>query len=85
MRQPLYLVEDSNHSAGRATAVWQAACQALGLELEVLHLDAPTTRALCERLDLHSYPALLQGEQILAVGVPDPDTARRILSQITEA
>jgi len=85
MRQPLYLVEDHNHSAGRAATVWQAACQALGLELEVLDLEAPTTRTLCERLGLHSYPALLQGEQVLAVGVPDPDTARRILSRITES
>ncbi len=83
MTQPLYLVEDNSHSAGRAAAVWQAACESLGLELEVLNLEAPATRALCERLDLHSYPALVQGDQVLAVGVPDPATARRVLGQIT--
>lgn len=82
MANKLYLIEEDKNAASRASAVWQAACQSLGLELEVLSLTSATTRTLCERLALHSFPALLQGDRILAVGIPDPGAARQILSRL---
>ncbi len=62
--------------------IWQQACDDAGYRLEILTPDDADARKLRERLSLNLYPALIQGERIVAVGSPDAETARNILAHI---
>lgn len=66
------------------TRIWREACEATNHTLEVLEFQQPDTRRLIERLQLNTFPALLQEERVVAVGNPTPESARRVLAGLAE-
>lgn len=67
------------------THIWREACKQANHTLEILEPGQPATRKLIERLHLNTFPALLLGDRILAVGNPTPESARQVLASLDEA
>lgn len=78
----LRLILSDTDANAPARDVWQKACDDAGYALEILLASDAAARELSERLSLNLYPALLQGDRIIAVGSPDRDTAQRILADL---
>ncbi len=71
--------------AGQAQSVWATACREAGFELEVFAANDASVQPLTRKLGLNTYPALLQADQIIAIGTPDPARARQILAGLGRA
>jgi len=78
----LRLILADTDADSRVCHVWQQACDDAGCRLDILAPDDPAARELRERLSLNLFPALIQNERIIAVGFPDVETARKILTHI---
>jgi len=78
----LRLILPDTDDPGQARSVWQTACDEAGFALEIHAASDPVAQNIASELGLNTYPALLQADQIIAVGTPDPDTARQILDRL---
>lgn len=67
-----------------AMEIWRNACIESNVNLEILDSRQPATRDLIEHLHLNTFPALLLKERVLAVGSPTPESARQLLSELSE-
>ena len=78
----LRLILPDTDAPGQARRVWQTACDEAGFRLEIHAAGDPVVRDITGELGLNTYPALLLDDRIIAVGTPDPDSARRILERL---
>ena len=75
----LCLILDGNPASSNAESIWRDACQHSGNTLEVLKPDDPEYQTVLEQLKLNTFPALVQDNRVLAVGIPTAETARQLL------
>ena len=80
----LLIVPDNKYIADMAINLWQPLCSELGCTLEILNITNPKTRELMLTVGLSTYPALLVGKIVKAVGIPDMDRARQLLKKEKE-
>ena len=81
----LRLILPDTDDPGQARSVWQTACDEAGFTLEIHAASDPAIQTITRSLELNTYPALLQADQIIAIGTPDLDSARQILAGLTTA
>ncbi len=79
----LRLILPDTDDTTQAKRVWEAACAAAGVDLQVLVASDAIARQLARELGLNTYPALLQANRIIAVGTPDAKTARDIVERLS--
>lgn len=80
----LCLILDTNPSTHDAENIWRTACQESGDSLEILQPEKMESRVLIEQLHLNTFPALVLNDRVLAVGIPTPEDAKRLLTQLKE-
>ena len=80
----LRLILPDTDDPGQARSVWQTACNEAGFTLEIHAASDPGIRDITRELGLNTYPALLLADQIIAVGTPDPASARQILERLAK-
>jgi hypothetical protein len=78
----LCLVLDSSQASHKAETIWRDACEANGDKLEIVDTENNRYQSLIGQLHLNTFPALLQGDQVLAVGIPTPESARNLLMEL---
>lgn len=79
----LCLILDANPSSRQAEAIWRDACEGSGDTLEVVNTENTKYQPLVEQLHLNSFPALVQNQRVLAVGIPTLENAKKLLNQLT--
>ncbi len=62
--------------------IWQEACVESDIKLETIYLDSEQGQKLAERLKLASFPALINDKKIIAVGHPNTQSAKNLISQL---
>lgn len=78
----LCLILDTNLASQKAVAIWRDACEDSGDSLEIVNTDCIQYQPIVEQLYLNTFPALVQGNQVLAVGIPTPESARKLLTKL---
>jgi hypothetical protein len=81
----LCLILDTNPASREAETVWRDACEHNGDRLEIVNTENTKYQPLVEQLHLNTFPALLQANRVLAVGIPTPESARKLLTDIATA
>jgi hypothetical protein len=81
----LYLILDTNPASHNAEIIWRDACQDSGDTLEVINPDNTQYQALIEQFHLNTFPALIQNDRVLAVGIPTAESARKLLTELNAA
>ena len=79
----LCLILNPNPTSHEAETVWREACEDNGDTLEIVNTGNTKYQALVEQLHLNTFPALLQENRVLAVGTPTPESARKLLTEVT--
>ncbi len=79
----LFLILDTKQTSHDAETIWHDACADSSITLQVLKPDNPQYQALVEQLHLNSFPALVQNQRVLAVGIPTLESAKKLLSELT--
>jgi len=79
----LCLILDANPSSRQAEIIWRDACEGSGDTLEVVNTENTKYQPLIEQLHLNSFPALVQNQRVLAVGIPTLENAKKLLNQLT--
>ena len=62
--------------------IWSEECSKHHVELDVVFLEAKNGQNLAKQLDLKSFPALISGTKVIAVGRPDKHDAERIIADL---
>lgn len=75
----LLLLTDRCATCVQTEQVWKQACNEHKHELTILSTQSALGRSLVENLDLHTFPALIAGARVCAVGLPSLCAARDIL------
>lgn len=78
----LCLVLDSSLASHKAATIWRDACEASGDTLEIVDTANNRYQSLIGQLHLNTFPALLQGNQVLAVGIPTLESAQNLLTEL---
>jgi hypothetical protein len=78
----LCLILNTNPACHEAETVWREACEDTGDTLEIVNTENIKYQALVEQLHLNSFPALLQDNRVLAVGIPTSESARKLLTEV---
>ena len=81
----LCLILGTKPASHDAEIIWRDACQNSGVTLEIVKSDNAQYQALIEQLRLNTFPALLQDNRVLAVGIPTPESARKLLTELNTA
>jgi len=81
----LCLILGTKPASHDAEIIWRDACQNSGVTLEVVKPDDTQYQALVEQLQLNTFPALVQDNRVLAVGIPTPESARKLLTELASA
>lgn len=81
----LCLILGTKPASHDAEIIWRDACQNSGVTLEVVNPDNAQYQPLVEQLHLNSFPALLQDNRVLAVGIPTAESARKLLTELANA
>jgi hypothetical protein len=82
MTMNLCLVLDSSLASHKAETIWRDACEVSGDTLEIVNAANNRYHPLVGQLHLNTFPALLQGNQVLAVGIPTPEDAQKLLTEL---
>jgi hypothetical protein len=72
-------------SCAKTRQVWQSACEKHHLGLEVMGLEHTEGKALADRLDINTFPALVVDGKIKAIGHPDEHSASRLVALLTDS
>lgn len=78
----LCLILDTNLASQKAETIWRDACKDSGDRLEIVNIENTKYQRLVEQLHLNTFPALLQANRVLAVGIPTPESARNLLTEL---
>lgn len=78
----LCLILDTNLASQKAETIWRDACKESCDTLEIVNTENTKYQPLVEQLHLNSFPALLQDNRVLAVGIPTPESARKLLTDV---
>jgi hypothetical protein len=78
----LLLILDTNRASHKAETIWRDACKNSGDMLEIVKTENTRYQPILNRLHLNTFPALVQGNQVIAVGVPTPESAKKLLSDL---
>lgn len=78
----LSLILDTNLASHKAETVWRDACKESGDILEIVNTENTQYRPMVEKLHLNTFPALVQDSTVLAVGIPTPESARKLLTDL---
>lgn len=76
----LRLILDTSPTSHNAEIIWREACRDSGDTLEIVNATSDQFQSLVEHLHLNTFPALVHGNQVLAVGKPTPEGARKFLT-----
>jgi hypothetical protein len=79
----LCLILGTKPASHDAESIWRDACQNSGVTLEVINPDSTQYQTLVEQLHLNTFPALVQDNRVLAVGIPTPENAKKLLTELT--
>lgn len=79
----LCLILDTKPASYDAETIWRDACVNNGVPLEVIKPDNTQYQSLVEQLRLNTFPALVQDDRVLAVGIPTPESATKLLTELT--
>lgn len=80
MRIQLIVSEDCDPCRA-AEKIWAVVCAQRRLRLEIVDLNSPAGREMGNALELHSVPALLLDNRLVAVGVTTKSRAHELLDQ----
>jgi len=80
----ILLLAGSYSSCQKTQRVWQEVSLKHNLEISILDLEHKDGQTLAERLNLKSFPALINNNKVIAVGNPDYQKAEKIISDILE-
>lgn len=78
----LCLVLDTNLASREAEIIWRDACKDSGDTLEIINASDTKYHTLVEQLQLNTFPALLQDNRVLAVGIPTRENATKLLTEL---
>lgn len=78
----LCLILDTNLASDKAATVWRDACNDNGDTLEIVNTENTQYQPMVEKLHLNTFPALVRDNQVLAVGIPTPESARKLLTDL---
>jgi hypothetical protein len=78
------ILKDDSPMCQQTKRTWTEACDEFGLEIEVFFLDTPPGKILSEQLKVTTFPALFADGIPAAVGIPEPPTARHIISELLD-
>jgi hypothetical protein len=81
----LCLILDTKPASHDAEIIWHDACVNNGVTLEVIKPDNTQYQLLVEQLRLNTFPALVQDDRVLAVGIPTAESATKLLTELTTA
>ena len=81
----LCLILDTNLASQKAETIWREACEDNGDTLEIVNTENTKYQPLVEQLHLNSFPALVQDNRVLAVGIPTAESATKLLTELTTA
>lgn len=62
--------------------IWQNECLKHNIEIDVLDLENENGQIFATQFNLKSFPALIMGKKIIAVGHPDTETAEKIITSL---
>ena len=74
----LIILENKVSSEGEQD-VWREACQARGMELEIIDANGSEGKKLADALALSIFPALIIDGEIKVIGIPDKQMAGKVL------
>jgi len=69
-------------SCAMTQKIWYEECIKNNIVLDTFDLDDENGESLAKKLDLKSFPALILGEKIIAVGHPDKKIAKHIIRDL---
>ncbi|MDH3948508.1 MAG: hypothetical protein OEU74_06065 [Gammaproteobacteria bacterium] len=78
----LCLILGTKPASQDAEIIWRDACQNSGVTLEVVNPDNTQYQTLVEQLQLNTFPALIQNDRVLAIGIPTPESAKKLLTEL---
>ncbi len=78
----LYLILDTNPASHEAEIIWRDACKDTGDTLEIVNTSDTRHHNLVEQLQLNTFPALIQDNRVLAVGIPTRENAWKLLTEL---
>ena len=81
----LSLILDTKPASRDAETIWYDACENNGVTLEVIKPDNTQYQSLVEQFQLNTFPALVQDNRVLAVGIPTQESAEKLLTELTTA
>ena len=81
----LCLILGTKPASHDAEIIWRDACQNSGVTLEVVNPDNTQYQTLVEQLHLNTFPALIQNDRVLAVGIPTSESAKKLLTELATA
>lgn len=77
------LILAGNYSVCNATKkIWLDACSESNIQLDTLELSDEAGENYAKELRLKSFPALIIDNKVIAVGHPDPQTAKSVLNTL---
>ncbi len=74
------LVSDACAPCVQAEQVWRQVAAEYALAFTVENIDRPDGRALAERLQIKTIPALVVDGVLVAIGVQSPEEARALIA-----
>jgi len=80
----ILLLAGSYSSCQKTQLVWQEVCLKHNIEISILDLEHEDGQTLAERLNLKSFPALINNNKVIAVGNPDNQKAEKIIFDLLE-
>ena len=75
------LISGSSAPCEQAEKIWRGVATDRDLDFSLLDLAEPEGKALADRLQLKTIPALVVDGVLVAIGVQSPDEARALVAQ----
>jgi len=65
--------------------IWSEECSKHHIELDVVISETENGQNLAKQLNLKSFPALISGSKVIAVGRPDKHEAEKIIADLLKS
>jgi hypothetical protein len=79
----ILIMTHRNPACENTQTIWHETCLKHNIELDVLDFENKKGKNLAKKLNLNSLPALIDNNNIIAVGQPDIKTAEKIIIKLT--